>query len=61
MTRNIDASLLSYIRDLNSRIERLEKGDKGVRVNPTPIGDTVISPNHYFRQVTELVRSQDNL
>lgn len=51
MTRNIDASLLSYIRDLNSRIERLEKGDKGVRVNDTRLGNSVLSPNTYTNQI----------
>ena len=49
--RNIDPNLLAYIRDLNSRIERLEKGDKAVRVNDTRLGNSVLSPNTYTNQV----------
>lgn len=49
--RNVDANLLAYIQDLKSRIERLEKGDKGVRVNDTRLGDSVLSPNTYTNQV----------
>lgn len=49
--RNIDANLLAYIQDLKSRIERLEKGDKAVRVNDTRLGDSVLSPNTYTNQI----------
>jgi hypothetical protein len=34
-----------------SRIERLEKGDKGVRVNDTRLGNSVLSPNTYTNQI----------
>ena len=49
--RNVDPNLLKYIQDLQSRIERLEKGDKGVRVNDTRLGNSVLSPNTYTNQV----------
>jgi hypothetical protein len=49
--RNVDPNLLAYIRDLNSRIERLEKGDKAVRVNDTRLGNAVLSPNTYTNQI----------
>ena len=49
--RNIDPNLLKYIQDLQSRIERLEKGDKAVRVNDTRLGNSVLSPNTYTNQV----------
>ena len=49
--RNIDPNLLKYIQDLQSRIERLEKGDKGVRVNDTRLGNSVLSPNTYTNQI----------
>jgi hypothetical protein len=49
--RNLDPGLLPWLRDLASRIERLEKGDKGVRVNDTRLGDSVLTPNTYTNQV----------
>lgn len=49
--RDIDPNLLKYIQDLQSRIERLEKGDKAVRVNDTRLGNSVLSPNTYTNQV----------
>lgn len=49
--RNVDPNLLAYIQDLKSRVERLEKGDKGVRVNDTRLGNSVLSPNTYTNQV----------
>lgn len=49
--RNEDPGLLSWLRDLSSRLDRLEMGDKGVRVNDTRLGNSVLTPNTYTNQV----------
>lgn len=50
-SRHQDVGLLSWLRTLQSRIERLEKGDKGVRVNDTRLGDLVLTPNSTTNQI----------
>lgn len=49
--RHQDENILAWLRDLKHRVERLEKGDKGVRVNDTRIGDAVLKPNTRTNQL----------
>lgn len=49
--RNLDPNILTWLRNISSRVERLEKGDKGVRINDTRLGDSVLSPNTYTNQI----------
>lgn len=49
--RQQDPNILDWLRKISKRLDRLEKGDKGVRVNDTRLGDTIISPNHYTNQM----------
>lgn len=50
-SRQQDAGILDWLRQLASRVDRLEKGDKGVRINDTRLGDSVLTPNTYTGQV----------
>lgn len=50
-TRHEDEGILDTLRDMKRRIERLEKGDKGVRVNDTRLGESVLTPNTYTNQI----------
>lgn len=49
--RHQDENILDWLRQVSKRLDRLEKGDKGVRVNDTRLGDTILTPNHYTNQM----------
>ena len=54
MSENIrqqNEGVIDWLRRLSSRLDRLEKGDKGVRVNDTRIGDMVLSSNSNTNQI----------
>jgi hypothetical protein len=54
MSENIrqqDEGIRDWLRRLSSRIDRLERGDKGVRVNDTRLGDLVLKPNALTNQI----------
>ena len=50
-SRQLDPNLVVWLRELEARVARLEKGDKGVRVNDTRLGDSVLTPNTYTNQI----------
>lgn len=49
--RHEDEPVMDWLRNLQRRVERLEKGDKGVRVNDTRLGDQVHTPNTRTNQI----------
>lgn len=51
MSRHQDIGIQAWLQELAARVERLEKGDKRVRVNDTRLGDSVLRPNTYTNQI----------
>jgi hypothetical protein len=54
MSENIrqqNEGILDWLRRLSSRVDRLEKGDKGVRINDSRLGDLVLRPNRDTNQI----------
>jgi len=49
--RREDESLITWLRGIESRVDRLEKGDKGVRQNDIRIGDILISADEDSTQL----------
>jgi hypothetical protein len=49
--RQQNEGIVDWLRRLSSRLDRLEKGDKGVRINDTRIGDMVLSSNSNTNQI----------
>lgn len=41
--RQEDESLISWLKRVDSRLDRLEKGDKAVRQNDIRLGDAIVS------------------
>ena len=54
MSENIrqqNEGIIDWLRRLSSRVDRLEKGDKGVRINDVRVGDLVLRPNRDTNQI----------
>lgn len=49
--RQQNEGIIDWLRRLSSRVDCLEKGDKGVRINDTRLGDLVLRPNRDTNQI----------